>query len=442
MSSLQSWFLASLLNSLWQLPLIFAAACIAARLVRPLGPRIEHRVWVAALIAGIVLPACTLDPIHLGRSAWALVSFAFGANPGNGHVQVIVGPATLRGTGFFRLPPYLLAVLLAVYISGLLYFAIRLGWGLWKTRCMSLEARTLSPGSILAKKLEGQIANCHPVQIAVSSAIPGPVTIGLRRHILLVPPGFLDNLEEADLNALLAHEFAHIRRLDFAKNLFYELLSLPIAFHPILRLTRSHLSETREMACDELAAEAVAGRETYARSLLRLASMLASPLPATPLHAIGIFDANIFERRVMNLTQPRPIISASRRAAIAAVCAVVALTACASAMALRLEVAQAQTPAQNPKSIHVKYDDLKLTTEVQPVYPPKARAAGISGSVVLDATISKEGVPENLKVVKGPRDLQSSALDAVRQWRWQPYLLNGDPIEVKTTVTVVYSLPN
>jgi protein TonB len=54
--------------------------------------------------------------------------------------------------------------------------------------------------------------------------------------------------------------------------------------------------------------------------------------------------------------------------------------------------------------------------------------------------INKDGVPTNISVQKGPQDLQKSALDAVHQWRWQPYLLNGQPIDVETTITVVYSL--
>jgi len=71
---------------------------------------------------------------------------------------------------------------------------------------------------------------------------------------------------------------------------------------PLLWLTRARLAETREMVCDDLAAEAVGGREGYARSLLRLARMLSDRKAPRILHAIGILDANIFERRVMYLT--------------------------------------------------------------------------------------------------------------------------------------------
>jgi len=60
--------------------------------------------------------------------------------------------------------------------------------------------------------------------------------------------------------------------------------------------------------------------------------------------------------------------------------------------------------------------------------------------VVLQATISKTGTIENLRVISGPAMLQQSAMDAVKSWRYRPYLLNNDPVEVETTVNVVFSL--
>jgi TonB family protein len=81
-----------------------------------------------------------------------------------------------------------------------------------------------------------------------------------------------------------------------------------------------------------------------------------------------------------------------------------------------------------------------LISKVDPVYPADARAAGIQGSVVLRAVISKTGTIEDLKVVSGPVELTASAIDAVKQWKYLPYLLNGEPVEVDTTITVNYTL--
>ena len=81
-----------------------------------------------------------------------------------------------------------------------------------------------------------------------------------------------------------------------------------------------------------------------------------------------------------------------------------------------------------------------LLVKTMPQYPAIAKAARIQGTVVLQATISKSGTIENLHVVSGPPMLQQAAMDAVRSWRYKPYLLNGDPVEVETQVNVVFNL--
>ena len=79
-------------------------------------------------------------------------------------------------------------------------------------------------------------------------------------------------------------------------------------------------------------------------------------------------------------------------------------------------------------------------SQPKPLYPQMARMARVQGAVVLQAVISKSGAIENLRVVSGHPMLQQSALDAVRQWRYRPYLLNGEPVEVETQITVNFNL--
>ena len=76
----------------------------------------------------------------------------------------------------------------------------------------------------------------------------------------------------------------------------------------------------------------------------------------------------------------------------------------------------------------------------QPVYPPLARQARIQGVVRLEAIISKTGAIENLKVVQGHTLLIPAAVDAVKQWRYRPTILNGEPVEVITTIEVHFTL--
>ncbi|PYX88108.1 MAG: energy transducer TonB [Acidobacteria bacterium] len=81
-----------------------------------------------------------------------------------------------------------------------------------------------------------------------------------------------------------------------------------------------------------------------------------------------------------------------------------------------------------------------LIKKVQPPYPPLARQARIQGQVLLQAEISKDGSIQNLRLISGHPMLAPSAIEAVKQWRYKPYYLNGEPVEVETQITVIFSL--
>jgi protein TonB len=81
-----------------------------------------------------------------------------------------------------------------------------------------------------------------------------------------------------------------------------------------------------------------------------------------------------------------------------------------------------------------------LLRKVQPNYPPLAKAARIQGHVLLQAEISKDGTIQNLQLISGHPMLAPAAIEAVKQWRYKPYLLNGEPVAVETQVDVIFSL--
>jgi TonB family protein len=81
-----------------------------------------------------------------------------------------------------------------------------------------------------------------------------------------------------------------------------------------------------------------------------------------------------------------------------------------------------------------------LLIKTPPLYPPIARAARVSGTVVLQAVISPTGSVENLRVVSGEPMLQQAALEAVKSWKYKPYLVKGKPVEVETTVNIIFTL--
>ncbi|MGD0956024.1 MAG: TonB family protein [Candidatus Acidiferrales bacterium] len=82
----------------------------------------------------------------------------------------------------------------------------------------------------------------------------------------------------------------------------------------------------------------------------------------------------------------------------------------------------------------------KVVQRIQPVYPPSAKAAHVEGTVILHAIIARDGSVQKLELVSGPEQLVDAAMDAVRQWRYQPTLLNGQPVEVDTTIQIIFTL--
>jgi TonB family protein len=445
MNTAESWILAWLLNSLWQIPLVFCGASLAAWVARPLGPRFVHRVWVGALVLMAVLPACRFDISGLWPGLWHTLVWIGGASASAGEARIVIGPARAAGMASPWFPQNLLAATAALYLAGVLYFAGRLIWGLRKTQAIRREAHQLA----LPHEEHTRVARLRrvlgldsgAVDLATSEEISGPATVGLRHRTLLLPPGFVEALSPNDFDALLAHELAHMRRHDFAKNLLYGLLSVPAAYHPVLWLARARVDQTRELACDEMAGDALGGRQSYAHSLLRLAALLSNRGRPRILHAIGILDANSFERRIMHLTRTHLEIGTKRRALVAAACGLLAIATCTSALALHMEVSQ--KPAHSNVPVKVKAEALKPVNKVPPVYPQEAKQKHetLNGKVLLDVIVGKDGAVENIKVAKSLReDYDRSAIDAVRQWTFQPFLLNGQPIEVATQIGITYSL--
>jgi protein TonB len=109
-----------------------------------------------------------------------------------------------------------------------------------------------------------------------------------------------------------------------------------------------------------------------------------------------------------------------------------------SAETVRRPTAPSSAPQRVPVTSTI--EAAKLISRMQPVYPPLAIQARIQGNVVLHAIISKEGAVNELQVLSGHPLLVNSALEAVRQWRYSPTLLNGQAVEVETTITVSFVL--
>jgi len=523
------WMMEYVVNAAWQVPLLFAAAWLVARAARRAAPVFEHRVWSIALVLEALLPACHIAPAAVLQALVTLL----GRNAHRAtvaQVTVAMSPGHVL-TGLAMTPKWLLAIAI-LYAATILFFTTRLAFGLYRTAALRRRAQPLTLTGEAAWSLDrcARLFGVPNAILATSAEIAGPITLGTLRRTLLLPASWRAGLSGRDLagedlDAALAHEFAHMRRYDFARNLAFEVLSLPLAFHPLLWLTRNRVTESRELVCDSLAAQAVRGPEEYARSLLRLAALVTQASPNLAPQAIGIFDGNHFanfERRIMNLTGRKTELKPAHQLALTGLGIMLGLTVCTSALAMRMQIAapatqnaggtqsSTQPPATQsssapqttsanvpltksdapqafvlatprssatPKSTFlVEVPDApagaitrvrvlsspvsqgegksevgpmevsanamagNVLNKVNPIYPPDARQAGIQGTVVLHAIIGKDGLFKSLQLLSGPDELRASAWNAVKEWTYKPYLLNGEPVEVETDISVTYAL--
>ena len=137
----------------------------------------------------------------------------------------------------------------------------------------------------------------------LSQGICSPAVVGVFRPALLLPPAFRLCLE-AEQRAALCHELAHIRRGDCFVHAICQVIALPLFWHPAAHAVLRQIAQTREMACDAMAARAMHSGPAYARSLLSLARTMmgeSNSLSAAP--ALGLFRSNKLEERIMRLTE-------------------------------------------------------------------------------------------------------------------------------------------
>jgi TonB family protein len=370
MDALSRWVATFFLNSLWQVTLVAGAATVADLSLRRAPARYRHALWAMALAAAVALPVASLRTLQSRRPTPVPLAIEVSA-PAPAFAQVpalppahasaygsrvgLMLPAFLAGIHYnVSLPRWLARAILVLYLSFLASMMVRFGRAWLRTRATRrvafAEPLPAHVASTLERCLRAMARRCSlnrtvrkkalTVRAWWSREIPGPVTVGVRRCTIILPLSLRDPDAVEDMTAAVAHETAHVVRRDYLWNLVAELLSLPVAFHPLILLMKRRLGETRELACDELAAR-VLNPPDYARSLVRQANQILRRAVATKLdYTMGVFDANILEERVMRLLKPR---ASGRLAKICLLLGLFVISAlCLAAARFSVGVAQAK----------------------------------------------------------------------------------------------------
>jgi TonB family protein len=421
-------------NAIWEIPLIAGAGWTASRMLRRWGPQAQHAAWVATFLLGIVTPALPF---------WGALFSARFAGGDAANVSVAVGAVSracaVQG-GAMLLPAWLIWALCGGYVCALLYFAVRLLGLLAATAALVRESKPVLLSGQAATALEdGQRAfAARDAAVLCSEKVRGVVTVGSRKPVIVVPAGFMENCTKSDFLSAIGHELAHIRRRDYAKNLFYEAASLAVAFHPVAWVMKAQMVATREMICDAMVVEKLVEPRSYRRSLLRLAQRMVAGR-AAGVHALGIFDANVLEERIVMMKTKRAVLSRPARGGLI-MCAALLLGLAVASSAFAKGVAADHDGPYG--TVYHPGDDVSnpvLVVAPDAVYPKSARLSpGQPGAVcVVGAIVDREGLPQDVHVVRSAgKDFDASAMKAVRQYRFKPGVRFGSPVAVAINIEV------
>lgn len=447
----------------------YIASCVAMLLVLGVFAVTFHRIAISALSDGQNVVANTTIEVS-GSAAHDAALF-----PLEQFQQVLE-----------RAIPYLLPL----WGSGVLLFLLRLNVGLLVARRMALSASlaVARDQGELFQSVVRRLGVSRPVRLLRSASVQVPVVIGWLRPVVLLPLNSLAGLSTTQIEAIFAHEIAHIRRHDYLVGVLQSIVEALLFYHPAVWWISRQIRKERELCCDDAAVQVTGSAVTYAQALYLLAERRLTA-PAVTLSTHGGFLTMRIKRLLHRHDPVQPTAAVSALALMLIATGIGFHTVQAqrlsptstSQAALRIAevagkhsfistipvdappllLAKVAPPAQpelhpvelsslaasaveedkpKPRAVSPGAMAGNILTKVAPEYPAEARAAGVQGAVVLKAVISKEGDVKELQVVSGPEQLYKSATDAVRQWKYKPYLLNGQPTEVETTITVNYSI--
>lgn len=426
-------------NALWQIPLVAAAAAVAARFLRHASARYVHALWCAALVTALVVPAAGIAKFAAVQRPPEFVTPAptFSDAPSASQPVNTTQPQHARKPTSFAVSASYAVILEDAFLLWIAFALLRLGVAGWKTVRIRRNSAAVPevPQLAAARNRAASAFRAHNVDLLVSSGIPAPVTIG---GAIILPESMLKSTSEDALAAALGHELAHIERHDFLANLLLEILALPISFHPATLFIRRRIRQTREMACDELVAARMMDSRVYANLLVRIAAALAG-VPH-PRLALGIFDGNTLQERIRRLTSnARASIVRARIVLGATLASFIAIILAASGIALPVLAQSPATPqvragveALNNKDYATAVQELSNAVAADP--------SNIKARLFLASACDREfgarPVAERMKIERTQSPLFTCALSQYRA------VLALDPNNVNAMFGVALATPD
>jgi beta-lactamase regulating signal transducer with metallopeptidase domain/HEAT repeat protein len=337
-----------LLHFVWQGVVIAAALGALLVLTSPAQARLRYGLSCAALMlmlgavlatAGNVLtrdsttlprldlPAGHSDSPEASRSASGKASQAPSST---GAVAAVLTPRPGSGQGLSSLAQPIVEAampwLVPGWALGVMLLSVRLAGGWWRTRTLRVEGVFAVPTWCRAQlgELSARLAIARPVAIVASARVSVPVVLGHLKPVIILPAAVLAGLSPAQVEAIVAHELAHVRRHDYLVNLAQTVIETLFFYHPAVWWVSRQVRVAREHCCDDLAVTVCGSRAGYVRALLGLEELRR---PA-PLLALAATSGSLLARARRLLVPAEDHAAAPRLAA-----SIVALTVLAVAAA-------------------------------------------------------------------------------------------------------------
>lgn len=407
----------TLIHFLWQG--LFLAALLSAILPVCRSAMARHNCALATLVMMALAPVLTFLSLHdFAADRTAALS-------GSGPLSSATAPS--------------MDWLVVLWLAGVAAFSVRAmgGWYLVQSS-RRLDTHPL-PAEILARchDLQQRLAVAWPIRFALSRRITVPMVIGWLRPVILIPVSALAGLSPRQLDALILHELAHIRRFDTVSNIVLVAAETILFYHPAVWWVSRQVRTLREHCCDDLAVSACGDAALYAEALTSLEAGRASSRLALAANGGSLKD------RVARLLDA-PV--ESRRFSLSAIAGLALLGLVAGSVA----VAQTPAPARpNAASSYLSKDrnpvNLRPMAETRslPPYPQESIKLHEEGRVLLEVTIGTDGAVAQASVFKpsGHQRLDVAAVQHVKQhWRWHPATRAGKPVPATTRVAVDFKM--
>jgi len=269
----------TLIHFCWQAAAIAAVYGVASLLLSRRSSHTRYAVALAALLLMLASATLTFAWQLQASGTFAHAAQAAPATPAAAPkplqaTEYPFAPAASAGSQDAALPslPALLPWIDGFWLMGVFALSLRSLGGWWLIRRLRASAITAIPAVATAsfQRIASALGLRRPVALAISGSVSGPITVGFLRATVLLPLCALTSLSPDELEVVLAHELAHVRRADFLWNLVQTFAETLFFFHPAVWWIGGCLRNERELCCDDLALQVCPNPVTYARALFHL----------------------------------------------------------------------------------------------------------------------------------------------------------------------------